>query len=51
MFGLEELAYLEHIISTKGVRPDPDKVAAVVEWPEPTTVKKVRTFLGLTRYY
>lgn len=50
-FGLEELAYLGHIISTTRVSPDPDKIAAVVEWLEPTTIKKVRAFLGLTGSY
>lgn len=50
-FGLEELVYLGHIISTHRVRPDPNKIAVVVDWLVPTTVKQVRAFLGLTRYY
>lgn len=33
------------------MRPDLDKVAVVLEWPEPTKVKHVRAFLGLTGYY
>lgn len=35
----------------EGVHPDPNKVAAVKEWPMPKSVKQVRAFLGLTRYY
>lgn len=50
-FGVEELEYLEHIITTQGVRPDPAKVAAVESWPVPKTVRQVRAFLGLTGYY
>lgn len=47
-FRLEELAYLVHAISTKGIHLDPDKVVAVIEWPESNNVKKVCGFLGLT---
>lgn len=50
-FGLEELAYLGHIISTQGIKPDPDKIEAVVNWPVPSTVKQTKVFLGLTGYY
>lgn len=47
-FGVAELEYLGHVISTQGVRPDPNKVAAVESWPVPRTVRQVRAFLGLT---
>lgn len=40
-FGVHELTYLGHIISTEGVRPDPDKVEAVKSWPIPMTVSQV----------
>lgn len=50
-FGLHELAYLGQTISTKGIQPYPDKIRAVLDWPEPTTVKQVYGFLGLTGYY
>lgn len=51
MFGLEELAYLGHIISKKGVKPDPEKISAVVNWSELIKVKQTKAFLGLTGYY
>ena len=30
---------------------DPIKIQAVIEWPKPVSVKGVRGFLGLARYY
>lgn len=47
-FGLTELAYLGHIITTRGIRPDPEKVAAVETWTTSVTIKQVRAFLSLT---
>ena len=36
-----------HIISTKGVQPDPEKVEALQSFPRPTNVTEARSFLGL----
>ena len=30
---------------------DPEKVSAILKWPEPTNVKQVRAFLGLSNFY
>ena len=30
---------------------DPKKIKAIKDWPTPTSVTKIRSFLGLTRYY
>jgi hypothetical protein len=50
-FGKTELTYLGHIISQKGVAADPSKTEVMSRWPTPTSVTKVRSFLGLTGYY
>ena len=46
-----EIKYLGHIISKQGIRTDPDKVIAVLEFPVPTDLKQTWQFLGLSNYY
>jgi hypothetical protein len=50
-FGLSELKFLGHIIGADGVKPDPDKVKVVQQWPEPTNAAELRSFLGLAQYF
>jgi hypothetical protein len=51
VFWLEEIQFLGHILSTKGIVIDPSKVKDILEWKPPTTVHQVRSFLGLAGYY
>ena len=50
-FAAPSIAYLGHVISAQGVAMDPEKVKAVVEWPQPRSARAVRGFLGLAGYY
>ncbi|CAK9834497.1 Retrovirus-related Pol polyprotein from transposon 412 [Anthophora retusa] len=50
-FLRREVAYLGHIISDEGVKPCPNKISAVKEFPKPKNSKQVREFLGLAGYY
>ena len=46
-----EVVYLGHVISAKGVSTDPAKVQAIRDWPLPSTVGEVKSFLGFCNYY
>lgn len=46
-----EVEFLGHIVGRDGVRMMEDKVKAVQEWPTPTRVSHVRSFLGTAGYY
>ncbi|XP_073317831.1 uncharacterized protein [Primulina huaijiensis] len=50
---LLEKGYIKpsHVISAQGVSVDPSKVEAVINWPKPTNVSEIRSFLGLAGYY
>lgn len=50
-FMHKEIAYLGHIITQDGVKPDPRKVKAITEFPTPTNEKQIKQFLGLCGYY
>ena len=50
-FAKSQLSYLGHLISASGVATDPAKIQTVAAWTSPTTVKELRSFLGLLGYY
>lgn len=50
-FWLEQISFLGHVILQQGVFIDPSKIEMIVEWPRSTRITKVRSFLGLARYY
>lgn len=47
----QTVQHLGHLLTPEGIRPNPDQVAAVRDYPRPTSVKVVRQFLGLASYY
>ena len=47
----DQIAYLGHIVSARGVDRDPKKVELVKEWPVPLYITDVRGFLGFCNYY
>ena len=50
-FRVTEVDFLGMIVSCDGIKMDPEKVNAILKWPELTNVKQVCTFLGLGNFY
>ena len=48
---LWQLAYLGHVISAQGVATDEGKIEAIKNWPTPTNVMEIWSFLGFMGYY
>jgi hypothetical protein len=48
---LQKVSYLGHVLIAKGIEVDPEKVKAVSELRQPTSVLEIRSFLGLASYY
>ena len=50
-FGFNELEYLGHLVSKKGIRIDPERVKEIVDLPVPKDQKGVRSFLGIIGFF
>ena len=50
-FFRKEVTYLGHRISAEGISTDPSKITAVENWPTPSTLKELRSFIGFVSYY
>jgi predicted aspartyl protease len=50
-FHTHKTEYLGYIIAPEGISMDPEKVNAVKEWQQPTTVKGIQSFLGFANFY
>ena len=46
-----EVSFLGHVVSESGISCDPKKIESVQNWPVPTNVSEVKSFLGLVGYY
>lgn len=50
IFGAEEIEFLGHVLSAKGVQATESRIAAVQNFREPKTLAELRSFLGLITY-
>ncbi|XP_017632557.1 uncharacterized protein LOC108475062 [Gossypium arboreum] len=50
-FWLQEVTFLGHVVTVEGIRVDPKKIEAIVEWKQPKNEFELRSFLALVSYY
>lgn len=50
-FLSKEVAFLGHIITPEGIKPNPSKIEAIQRYPMPKSTKEIKSFLGLIGYY
>jgi hypothetical protein len=50
-FHHEEVEYLGLIISTEGLKMDPEKITTARDWEAPRNLKDIRAFLGFANFY
>jgi len=48
--GCSEVKFCRYLISEDGIKPPPEKLEAIKNYPEPTTVKGLKSFLGLFNF-
>jgi hypothetical protein len=47
---VEEVPYIGHTLTSKGLKPDDEKVKAILQMPEPATKQDLQRFMGLIQY-
>ena len=50
-FFQDSIEYLGHTISAQGIETDLKKVDTICNWPKPTNIKEIQSFLGMCNYY
>ncbi len=50
-FGSKSLDFLRHRITSAGITPLPEKVAAMLHYSRPTTLQALQTFVGMVNFY
>ena len=50
-FFQTEVLFSGYILTGTGIKPNPDKVEKVKNWPIPKNLKELHSFLGLALYY
>ena len=50
-FAREEMTFVGYMVSKAGIGMDPAKISSILDWPIPTSVKEVQSFLGFANFY
>jgi hypothetical protein len=51
IFCMQRVSFLGYVVTPQGIEVDSSKIDAIREWPTPTTVTQIQSFLGLAGFY
>lgn len=51
VLGQPSVEFLGHLVTADGITPLPNKVTAILKFPQPVTVKELRRFLAMINFY
>ena len=51
VFGARSITFLGHVVDVNGVSPNPKKIEAVLQFPRPDTITKLRSFIGMASFF
>ena len=49
-FCTDEVKFLGHVVSSRGIAADPEKISAIMKFPAPQSIAELRRFLGMVNY-
>ena len=50
-FFRSEVKFLGHILTSTGIKPDPEKIETIQNFSRPRNLKELRGFLGLINFH
>ena len=50
-YKVKEVKYMGNIVSESGLKPDSDKVPAILDMPLPKSKEELRRFLGMVNFF
>jgi hypothetical protein len=49
-YKCDEITYIGHRLTNKGLKPDPNKVEAILNMGTPANVEEIQRFVGMVKY-
>ena len=49
--NVQSVAFLGQIVGSDGIKPDPEKIDAILNMPHPANIHEVRSFLGMVNQF
>ena len=47
IFSTKSIKFIGQVVDANGIKPDPDKITAINDMPQPTNITELRQFLGM----